>query len=638
MRDFRDDIVYVAMSGIRFFILHASVSLIAISGLAQAPQQSSPPREQPLEGDSIRLDYVIPDSFYALQKIELDTLLTSVQHQYDPTRRQPVDLAHLGNLGSAHRHQYFDITRTKGIDIGMHQYDAYKVAFNAFRFYDAPTAVANLYYSQGLGQQDGFFKAEFGRNFAKGVKLSLDYLRINQEGQYSHQRGKHTGLGLGVWYSAPKGDYDGLFHYLSNSIVQEDNGGISDFSVYDSSFFLRTNIPVQLMTALTTHRERVFTVQNHFHLVNKRRQARAGLDLIHTGHFRTRFVQYAENNVPQDSSFYEDFITDVRGLRHFIDVRDIRNAFDIRFNYSTDSSKTLDQTLTIGVEHRYSEVNQEPEMNFFNELFLNARASVSISQWLRVWGNGYFSIWDRNGDYLLHAGIDTRLEKLGTLRASLELYKRQPTLVENALFVTQSPIWQNNFEGLQSSALHGSLLISALKLQTDASIYRLDNYVYYDSNRLPVQMSGSVNIFQIRFQRDFQFGNFGLNNTVALQSSDQEELALPDVILRHQLYYQNRIFKKRLRFRVGADFRMTNSYNGVTYFPLTGQFHLFPERGITSYPALDGFISIKVNTFRAFLKMENITAIFSDEIFEQILNYPQPEEYFRFGVSMQLFD
>ena len=93
-----------------------------------------------------------------------------------------------------------------------------------------------------------------------------------------------------------------------------------------------------------------------------------------------------------------------------------------------------------------------------------------------------------------------------------------------------------------------------------------------------------------------------------------------------------------MQVRTGVDLRVTDTYDGVSYFPLTGQFHQSNLR-IEQYPAMDVFFDMQVKqAFRAFFKLENFSAWFIDDVYAHAAYYPQFNTYFRFGLWMKLFD
>ena len=116
-------------------------------------------------------------------------------------------------------------------------------------------------------------------------------------------------------------------------------------------------------------------------------------------------------------------------------------------------------------------------------------------------------------------------------------------------------------------------------------------------------------------------------------------MGLPTWIGEIQAYYTDYWFKDNLQVRTGIDLRITNAYDGVSYFPVTGQFHLNDAFQIDQYPAIDLFFDFQVRkSFRAFFKIENASAWFVNDVYANIAGYPQFDSYFRFGLWMRLFN
>ncbi|MDX1409316.1 MAG: putative porin, partial [Saprospiraceae bacterium] len=414
---------------------------------------------------------------------DVDTLdpgsLDASTHQYHPARSQRFDYAHLGNLGSAHRRQYFDLIESKGLDIGLHQYDLYRRTFADFRFYQAPVALTEFNYSQGVDQLDGILDARFGRSFAKGVNASVDYLRINQEGAFAHQRAKHTAFGFGIWYDAPDGRYDGLYHYGSNSIVQEDNGGIVS---YDDLRFqqLVANVPVNLTDPLTVNRERAFSMQHSLHLIPAvdSLPRRTLIDLIHTGQYKSGFVRYTDESIGSDIDYYSVFALDDRGVRHFIDWQTIDNQFDLLFRFRVQPDRSQYHELKAGIQYRHTSLGQEPLDRGVNETFLNATGRLWLTRTLALEGQGYLALTGQSGDFSLEGKLAYQPAGGGALTAGLLLYSRSPWVIEDRLYVTQLPAWDHTLNDYTHVRLRVGGDLPGIDLQFGGAIHLMDNRVY----------------------------------------------------------------------------------------------------------------------------------------------------------------
>lgn len=601
-------------------------------------------KELPSADTTASLFYIQPGSYYSPPQLLRDTLDYNY-HRYDPARRALYPHATLGNLGSPARSLYFTPLISKGLTIGHQAFDLYKSNFNQFRYYDTNIALSRLEYAQGLSQQDAIFRADFGRNFDKGVNLSVNYQRINQEGQYQSQRAKNTTFGVGVLYRAPKGKLDGMYHYLSNSIVHVDNGGVDNVEYWLDSIDLNINVPVRLVGATTTHRMRELTVQHHLHVLSSSRdsvQPKAQLDLIHTIRIGSGLVRFSDANLSDGTDqamYYGAFVTDDRGIRNFVSTKTFDTGLDMQFRYLPTRIGIPAHLLRAGVQYRTTELDQEPLQSTVDELFLNVEGRLGISRRIAIDGNGYIGLLDATGEYKLDAYARLQLFKDAQTWGQLLLYQRKPTLLESRLFVDQISVWATDFKKMSLSSLQFHYVHPSIRLRLHGGAHLISNLIFFDAERMPQQLSRTVEVLQVSATKEIQLGPLGILGHLMLQEYDADQIALPHLIVQGQLFYTGRMFKKNLLVRTGFDILMTDSYTGVSYFPVTGQFYYSDTFRIPQYPSLDFFFSMQVlDVFKAFIKMENITSFIAKDHFVQVAEYPQQEKYFRFGLWMKLFD
>ena len=196
-----------------------------------------------------------------------DSVLENFQ-QYDPIRQQDWDWAHLGNLGSAayplvHAPQF-----RQGVDIGLHQYDLYQLRTADVKFYKIRQSFSQGYFSQGANQSNGYFKVRFSRTFARGLNLSIEHHRLNDDGYFDHEAADQKSFALGLWYRTQNGRYDGFFTFTANNLEVEDNGGeIALVGDFDDAFLL----DVQTNSANTQHLNREFAYTQYFYLNGKKK-------------------------------------------------------------------------------------------------------------------------------------------------------------------------------------------------------------------------------------------------------------------------------------------------------------------------------------------------------------------------------
>ncbi len=634
--------VHTATASRRITLSLAVATLVLAT--TSLPAQKTPirhPQTPEVPEDTIASPAVItPGTFYDPPAIVVDTL-TYDYHRYDPARNGDYPYATTGNLGAPARSMYYAIPKPKGLDIGEHVFDIYQTDFDGFRIYDTNVALTRLNYSQGINQEDAIFSAQFGRTFEKGINFSLNYQRINQKGKFVDQHAKNTALGVGILYRSPKGTLDGIYQYQSNAIIEENNGGV-DLLALDT-IRVPLNVPVILSSAMTTQRTRAFTVQHHLHVLSAHasgEQPRANIDVIHTLRAESSIVKFADSELlDAETAYYGQFVTDDRGMRSFVSVQTFETGLDVQFRYQTKEIGVPAQMLRAGLQIRSSNVDQEPFHTHVNDLFLNAAGQLGISKHISLDGKGYLGILEASGEYRLDAFARLKLFKDATTWAALNLYQRKPSLTETRFFVNQLPVWENDFRNVALSSLQFHYDQPSIRLRLHGAVHVISNLIYYNSERLPVQLNKSTELLQMSVSKEISFGPVGLQGQVMLQGYDADVIALPHFIFDGQCYYSGRWFQRQLLVRTGIDLMLTDTYHGVSFFPVTGQFYESPDITIAQYPAVDVFFSMQVkDAFRAFIKMENVTAYFSNDHYFQVYGYPQFGRYFRFGLWMKLFD
>jgi hypothetical protein len=593
--------------------------------LQRAPAASTSPV---VKRDTVAsLTYLTPGDFYSPDEVLSDSLNARF-HQYNPAHQGPYPMGTLGNLGSPARHLFFEISKPKGTHPGHFAFELYKSEFRSFRFYDTDVALSRLYYSQGISQEDGLFNAQFGKNFDNGINFSINYQRINQDGIYSGQRAKHTAFGTGILYRSPGGRLDGIYHYQSNSIIQQENGGVDTASLNSLPPLISNSVAVILGEGqtfpLSTHRGRNLTVQHHIHLINPQKdnvQRKAAVDLIHTLEIGSTLIKYADNTLnTSEPEYYDQFVTDDRGIRNFVAVNTFDTGLDLQFRYRASSPDVTEQLLRVGLEFRNNKINQEPLEYDRQEIFLNASGQLGISPRISLDGTGYLGLFDANGMYFLSANARIELFKDAETWVNLERYQRIPTLVEARMFVNQVELWRTDFKNVSLSSLQFYYVHPSLKLSLYAGTHVLANGIFFGADRFPVQLDQTAEILQLSASKEILvLGHLGLNAQVMWQQYDADILALPQFIVKGQLFYTGRWFKQRLLVRAGIDLLVTDDYDGVSYFPVTGQFTYEPASQIGAYPAMDVFFSMQVkDAFKAFFKLENFTSYFRDDHFFQM--------------------
>ncbi len=595
----------------------------------------------------------------------IDSLLNNDFQQYDPSRKGIDDYANLGSMGSAHRPLVYESRFRRGLDVGFHQYDLYQKKPEDFRFFNLQPAYTNLYYSQGTEQNDSDIQANFYRSFDGGLHLGIDYerlihslpnpaLALNQNVFYPYQGARHTSLSTGLWYKSKNDRYNGFFNYTFNEIQHQDHGGIIPSLTTDTLIQLGNSLQEQYSinvfestgNAKTRHENRSLNYTQHIRLNRSNDSLKIknrNFRISHRINYEKRIYKFSDSDSSptQDTLYYGDFLVDARGLRNYLEVRSIKNDFSIstfRIRRELSNIKQQGDLIEVGISHAYHQVFQEPLDTIINNLYLTGQLNFSPNNRLKIKTAGQLALWNQAGDYRVTGDFFFDFKKAGQLRARILQQLYEPNLIQTRNFITETQVWNNNFRKTLETQVEGTYSKPEWQLELTGRYSLLNNLVYYDSLALPQQADQAISIGQLIIAKDFKLGNFHLDNRVVLQQISGDILRLPSFYTVNSLYVEGRIFKKVMLARFGLDLRMNNTYLADQYFPLTGQFYLQNDRDVKLYPAVDAFFSFKVDRFRAFAKMENLTSFISKDIYYHTPYYPQKEAYFRFGIRWLFLD
>jgi hypothetical protein len=588
-----------------------------------------------------------------------DTLLDDFQH-YDPVRQRDLELAHLGNLGSATNFLIYKPKLREGFDVGLHQYDIYQTTGRTLPYYLIEKPFSILSFTRGAEQADSYFKAQFGRNFANGFSLTLDYKRISQLGdlaQYLNQNNRNTAIAIGMWYHSKNKKYNGFFSYAANTVEQKDNGGIIEESARDTvlGFLFSTtpsNSPIILANGKTRHAHRELSYTHYYQLSGKSDSTgrnRRAFSMAHEIVYNNAYYKFSDAFDTGDTTFFykrfPELQTDERGMRFFLEHKKIQNSFRILTykkagNVNKNKTAANKDFFELGITHTWHKVQQEaaPDTTL-NDLLLKGQLHFQPKEglWLKTYA--HLGLGNNAGDYRLNGELFLDLGKAGVLRAKATNQLYRPDLLQYRFYLTQKQVWQNDFKRTLETNLEASYLIPVVKIKATGAYNLINNYIYFDTLAMARQTGVPISISQLILSKNIKVGAFYLNNTIAFQSASESFIRLPGVYGKHSLYYDGSWFKNNLDIRIGLDLRYTDTYNGYYYNPATGRFQLEDREKIYAFPNVDIWLAVKISKFKGFLKFENFSTMLTDERLYYVTTYqPYPKPILRLGFTWKLLN
>lgn len=571
---------------------------------------------------------------------DADTLPDASFRMYDPVRKQAIDWGHLGHVGSPARPLLFEPDGRRGFDAGFHAFDLHRMAATDLRFYRYARSVSDVFFSQGGNQFDGMLNARFGRTFSDGSCFALDYRTVNNKGQFRHLRSKHNTLMLGVWVPIGK-RYDGFIIAGNNINRQQDNGGLVSDTIGDALVgAIDAEVRLGQASALTRFSDQTVQLVQHLRFVGGDDGKRA-LRATHTFSWMRERYKFYDDQVSETADYYGNFYTDARGLRQYLSLNRYNNTFSIT-TYKEKARGRPSDVLTVGIDHTFFDIYQEPRDTSLSNLFATGSLAVTPSDRFAFLVKGELGVPPFNtGEYRLSGELALGLGKAGRLRGGVQSQRFPPALIQHQLFVSQRSVWLNNFEKPIENTLWASYALPLIGLEASARTHVVNNYIYYNTLAQPVQLGTPVSVLQLLVSENLRIGPIHLDNTIALQQSGQLDgvLRLPAWFTKNSVYYSGKVFKKRLFVQTGFDFRMNAEFRPDAYFPVNSQFHLQDSLTQKPYPWLDFFAAIKVSSFRFFFRWENLNGLIDQKTFFYNTAYnPQPLSGIRLGISWRFLD
>lgn len=544
----------------------------------------------------------------------------------------PFDQAHLGNYGSAARPLIPSTMDMPGFATGWHQYDPYYIHEEKFKYYHQEIPVARIRHTQA-NRSNTTLSLDFGRSFAEGVSLSIAYRRLNQFGQFFHQQQKNTGLGVGIWHHAPSGKYDGFYNLISNVALTGENGGITAPELIGQDLASDLDIPVAVRGGLSEHNQRILVTHQIFRLTGS--GEKPGIDLWLRGKYRSGIFRFADPSTNQSLPGYYDpiYLFDERGIRQFTNEREHQWSFGLALPLAA-----LQSTIKPSLRYRNIRLNQEPQLRKIHELYLDVNGFFHWITPLQLQGDLSFGLGQAQGAFSFRASGDLDIGPLGSLHGHWHILSRKPWMVETTMYVNQHPVYQESFRNPFTNEISVSWKIDEQQFIAGASWIVYDQYIWFDSIPVPRQIDGAFSLRRFFVSKGFDFKWIGLNGRLIWQPDVRTELAIPDLIWQAGLYGRIRLFERKLTIMPGVDVMHHSGFAGVSYFPVTGVYHLTGSDPVPDYMRLDVALGIHIRFLKIFARMEDLVGLLEDRAQYQTDRYPHFRGYFRLGIEAGFFN
>jgi hypothetical protein len=582
----------------------------------------------------------------------LDTTLTiSKDYKYNYLKRDNFELLRFSNLGQtynslAHTFNNLELYPEFGVRAKHFNY----MLAEDIKYYNVPTPMTDLFFKTAMEQGqllDAFLTVNTSRRF----NMSIAYKGLRSLGKYQHILASTGNFRITTNYSTKNKKYHLKAHFVSQDLLNQENGGITNKEQFESGadeFTDRSRIDVVFEDAENLLIGKRYFLDHEYFLTRADTTVKTSLSLHHRFDYESKRYKFNQstNNDYFGSAFLSGEIVDearLKTLNNTVGVNFTNKALGVvyagvnHYNYNYYFNNILiTPQQTIQNQLKGDEIAFKGSWkNKIGPLQLNANVNLNLSGDL--------------GGAVLSAKAAYAITNDFTLEASLVNTQRMPNF--NFLLYQsdyESYNWQNTDTFLkQKNNVLQAGFISNKWGTLQASFNTIDNYAYFGLDMstqdnpqvLPLQLNSTINYTRVKYRKAFNVGKFTLDNTVMYQnvSQDQEVFNVPEIITRNTLYYSNHVFKRAMYLQTGVTFKYFTKYYANAYNPLIAEFYTQTQEEIGGYPMLDFFVNAKVRQTRIYLKAEHFNTLFSNNNFYSAPNYPYRDFIVRFGLVWNFF-
>ena len=579
----------------------------------------------------------------------VDTTLSIYKdYKWNYLQKDDFELLPFNNVGQPYTklgYEFNDVYIAPKFGARAKHFNHYEV--EDINYYNVATPFTELYFKTVLEQGQNL-DALFTSNTSPQFNFFVAYKGLRSLGKYQSSLTSVGNLRLGFSYNTKNKRYYIKSHFVAQDYTINENGGLTEEAVQQyideiPEFDDRSVLEVNFQDAQSLMDSRRFYLDHKYYIIKSSDSIPNNeVSVGHKMNFTDKELEYTQ--VTPSSLFGDSFeTTDLQNLTEFQDIYNegrltyynkTLGEFTVKagytdFNYGYNRTVNVDNTF---IANRLLGEIPQVGAEYFNTI---GRFKVKANLMTSVSG-------DTNGNYFLVDASYSIIDELN-IGATISSNDRSPNYtfqLYQSDYINYN--WQNDFS-------NESIQNFEVRLQSDkygkltASNTIIDNYTYFGLNEedqvKPIQYDETVSYLRIKFQNNFNFGYFGLANTIMYQNvSDGDTVFnVPEVVLRHSLYYQDYWFKKALYLQAGFTVKYFSGFNANGYDPVLSDFFVQNDERIEGFPAVDFFFNAKIRQARVFFKLENANSILLGNNNFTAPNYPYRDFVVRFGIVWDFF-
>ncbi|AZB21041.1 hypothetical protein EG338_02285 [Kaistella haifensis] len=580
------------------------------------------------------------------EKKLFDTVLshdkTYIFSQYN--NRDNFGKIQFANIGSGYQPLVYEVNPEQNLSLLPTNKSFIILGINDVKYYDVKTPTTAFVYHNSVSS-GAALQSTYTQNIGKNFNFAVEYMGLRSLGVYQNNLASNNNIIFSGHYTSKNNKYEAFAHYLHQNVNNEENGGVSDISLFldgNSNFDNRLNLPVNLSGSDSRFSYRRYYFSQQFRPFASEKFP---FKIRHT------FFHQANKYYYNQSSAEGYYFTEADEL---IDYplsskkysKNLSNTVSILFDkehFKLDAG-VRHQIIKLGMGTALPESFNIPQERSENRI--GAVGNLQIKLWNKVALNSNleFSNGSEFGSFLRSQNL-LKFEPIEGyfVNAKLNFQTASPSfnLLMNPSIYRKFNYNLENPNNESITEIGGDVNLKWFKSSVFANYFRIDSFTYLDADAQPQQSSSSLNISQIGGEATFSYGNFHLNPKVLFQSAigNKDLLPMPNFIGRANLFWQSKAFKKAAEIQAGIKVYYFTKFASREYFPVLNEF-ILPNANsysIGGQPIADVYFNLKVKRMFFFIEAQHLNTTFMQNKSFTVPNYPIYDFRLNLGIVWYLF-
>lgn len=607
------------------------------------------------------------------EEATIDTLFQNYSQEFVPSLVSPA-YATTGNYGAEGINMIFEERQAISDFFFKDALSHWIPSLGTMKFYNTRIPMTLLSFSSGGGRYNAQERLQgtFSGNANEKAQVGamLDYLY--SKGSYENQADKHLNWGFSGSYLGDRYEFQGFYNHYN--MVNKENGGITDILYITDPAEVQGGIPTinpkSIPTRLRSAHTRIWGeelyLNNRYKVgywheeeINDTTVKRTYIPVssfIYTFRYRAANHLFRDNSVSETREFFENTYLDPTQTHSKTTSWMIDNTLGVsllegfhkyaKFGLAayvthevrryTMPADTLDratlENLTPLPEGFTIEPAKTQQLAWVGAQLTKQQGSLLTYEATAELG----FLGAAAGEIKVDGNVGTRFPLLGdslAIRAFGRFKNESASYLMNH-YLGNHFAWDNDFGKQRTVTLGGDLNLGRTGTFFRASVSNMQNYLYFDSDGLPRQYGGSVQVLSLSLRQNLKLGILHWDNKVTYQTSSNDEvIPLPALSVYSNLYILCRI--ATLHLQLGVDCDWYTRYYAPAYQPATASFVNQREMKLGNYPFCNVYANMKLSKTHFYVMYSHFNqGLFGGNNYFSVPYYPLNPARFQLGLSV----